>query len=86
MMRVATLATSVVALIASTGLALAYVGPGAGLGAIGAALGLLAAIVMAFGVILFWPIRRLIRRIKRKSAAETADAETADSTDSETER
>lgn len=48
--------------------ALAYVGPGAGLGAVGAALGLLATIVMAFALILFWPVRRLLRRGKRKAA------------------
>ncbi len=63
--------------------ALAYVGPGAGLGAIGAALGLIAAIVMAVGVILFWPIRRLMRRGKKKPALKadaTASAEAPEST------
>lgn len=53
--------------------ALAYVGPGAGLGAIGAALGLIAAVVMALGAIIFWPIRRLMRR-RRKNSALKADA------------
>ncbi len=62
--------------------ALAYVGPGAGLGAIGAALGLVAAVVMAVGAILFWPIRRLIRRRRKKPALKadaTASSEAPDS-------
>ncbi len=62
--------------------ALAYVGPGAGLGAIGAALGLIAAVVMALGAILFWPIRRLMRRRSKKPALQadaTASSEAPDS-------
>ncbi len=62
--------------------ALAYVGPGAGLGAIGAALGLIAAVVMALGAILFWPIRRLMRRRRKKPALQadaTASSEAPDS-------
>lgn len=57
--------------------ALAYIGPGAGLGAIGAALGLLAAIVMAVGVVLFWPIRRLMRRLKSTRPASVPDTDPA---------
>ncbi len=63
--------------------ALAYVGPGAGLGAIGAVLGLIAAVVMALGAILFWPIRRLMRRRRKKPALQadaTASSEAPDST------
>ena len=62
--------------------ALAYVGPGAGLGAIGAALGLVAAVLIAFGAILFWPIRRLMRRGRKKPALKagaTASSEAPDS-------
>ena len=62
--------------------ALAYVGPGAGLGAIGAALGLIAAVVMALGAIIFWPIRRLMRRrrnIPALKADATASSEAPDS-------
>ncbi len=62
--------------------AFAYVGPGAGLGAIGAALGLIAAVVMALGVILFWPIRRLMRRGRKKPVPEAAAADSADAPDS----
>ena len=62
--------------------ALAYVGPGAGLGAIGAALGLIAAVVMALGVILFWPIRRLMRRGKKKPVLEAGAAASEEAPDS----
>ena len=81
-----TLGLSILLTLGLSASALAYVGPGAGLGAIGAALGLIAAVVMALGVILFWPIRRLMRRIKAKPAAETSGAEAADSSESTTGR
>lgn len=42
----------------------AYVGPGAGLSALGALWALIASIFTALGVILFWPIRFLIRKIR----------------------
>jgi len=53
------------------GLALAYVGPGAGISMLGAFWGLVVGIVMALGVILFWPIRMMMR--KRKAAREEAE-------------
>ncbi len=65
--------------------ALAYVGPGAGLGAIGAALGLIAAVVIALGAIVFWPIRRLIRRGREKSALKAGATASAEDPDSATE-
>jgi len=51
-------------------LALAYVGPGAAVSALGALWGLIIGIVVALGVILFWPIRMLIRKMKQKNAPE----------------
>lgn len=47
--------------------ALAYVGPGAGVSLIGAALGLIAAVFSVVGFILVWPIRALLK--KRRAAA-----------------
>jgi uncharacterized membrane-anchored protein len=44
--------------------AMAYVGPGAGLTLIGSLIGVVVAILMAIGVILFWPLRILIRRLR----------------------
>ena len=56
------------------GLASAYVGPGAGISMLGALWGLIIGVVMAVGVILFWPIRMMIRKAKAKKAGaeETA--------------
>ncbi|SHK73631.1 hypothetical protein SAMN02745216_03994 [Desulfatibacillum alkenivorans DSM 16219] len=52
-------------LLASTN-AYAYVGPGLGLGAIGTILGVLASILLALFAVLWYPIKRLVRKIKRK--------------------
>lgn len=45
---------------------LAYVGPGAGLSALGALWALIASIGVALGVILIWPFRFLIRKIRSR--------------------
>jgi hypothetical protein len=50
--------------------AFAYVGPGAGVSLIGAAFGLIAAVVSAIGFVLLWPIRALL---KKRRAARKAD-------------
>lgn len=52
---------------------LAYVGPGAGLSALGALWALIASIGIAVGVVLIWPFRFVIRKIRnRKKDAETS--------------
>lgn len=54
---------------------LAYVGPGAGLSALGALWALIASIGMALGVILIWPFRFLIRKIRgRKKDSDQSQA------------
>jgi nicotinamide riboside transporter PnuC len=50
--------------------ALAYVGPGAGLSLLGSVIGLLAAIFTAIGIVLSWPIRLVVRRIRNARAAK----------------
>ena len=50
----------------------AYVGPTVGIGLIGAAIGLLLTVIMAIGVIVSWPLRRLKRRMKAKNAPQAA--------------
>ena len=65
----------------TAGSAAAYVGPGAGISVLGALWGLIVGIVMALGVILFWPIRMMIRKnkAKKEAAAQPApDTQTAD--------
>lgn len=59
------------------GIAAAYVGPGAGITMLGALWGLIVGVVMAVGVILFWPIRMMLRKAKAKKAGAEAPAESA---------
>ena len=51
--------------------ALAYIGPGAGISVLGSLLGILGTIVVAIGAIVLWPIRKLIKR--RKQAGQSSD-------------
>lgn len=62
--------------------AAAYIGPGAGLSMVGAFWGLLVAVFAAVGFILFWPIRRLMKR----NRARPADASLAEAAPAEAER
>lgn len=56
-----------------SGPAMAYIGPGAGITMLGALWGVVVAVLLAIGAVLFWPIRALLRRAKgsRPAAAET---------------
>jgi len=60
--------------------AMAYIGPGAGAGTIAVVLGVLASIVMAFFGLLWYPVKRLMK--KRKAAKEQNDIETEEPVDS----
>lgn len=55
-------------LLAAPAPAFAYMGPGLGLGAIGTALGVLGAIVLGLVSILWYPLKRMIRRMRGKPA------------------
>lgn len=44
--------------------AAAYIGPGAGLGALGAVIGLLVGVLIAVGVVLLWPIRAALGALR----------------------
>jgi len=46
--------------------ALAYIGPGAGVSFLGSLWAILVGIVLALAAILFWPIRWLLRRARRR--------------------
>ena len=61
------------------GPAMAYIGPGAGITMLGALWGVLVAIVLAIGSVLFWPIRALMRRRKPRQQQPAAmdDTETS---------
>jgi hypothetical protein len=58
-----------------SGFAQAYIGPGAGITFIGALIGLVVAIFSAIGFIIFWPIRRAMKKMKGKNADLDAEAE-----------
>ena len=62
--------TALLLLALITSPAAAYVGPGAGISVLGSLLGILATILVAIGAILFWPIRKLMKRRKAKKEAE----------------
>ncbi len=51
----------------------AYVGPGAGITAIGALWALIATVVITLGGLLLWPVRALMKR-KKGAAAQTEEA------------
>ena len=56
--------------------AFAYVGPGAGISVLGSLLGILATIIVAIGAIIFWPVRKFLKRKKaRAKSPATADAD-----------
>ena len=55
--------------------ALAYIGPGAGISVLGSLLGILGTIIVAIGAILFWPIRKMMKRRKSTAAAESESSE-----------
>jgi membrane protein implicated in regulation of membrane protease activity len=52
----------------------AYVGPGAGLSLLSALWAVLAAIVVAVGFVLMWPLRKMMRKRKANRAAKPATA------------
>ncbi len=51
-------------IMAVPGVAFAYVGPGAGLGALGALVAVVISVLMAIAILLYWPFRVLIRRLR----------------------
>ena len=62
-----TITLVLLALMASP--AAAYIGPGAGISVLGSLLGNLGTIFVAIGAIIFWPLRRFMKR--RKARRET---------------
>ena len=53
-------------LLAFSGSAFAYIGPGAGVSFLGSVWAVLVGIVLAVAAVLIWPIRYVIRRIRRR--------------------
>lgn len=67
----------IAAMVASTPTA-AYVGPGAGITLLGALWAVIAAVVLAIGGLLVWPIRLWLLRRKAASAEKKDGTETAE--------
>ena len=77
MSKITTLILLTLLLLTQISTAMAYVGPGAGISVLGSLLSILATIFVAIGAIIFWPLRKYIKR--RKARRETsAGKETAD--------
>jgi len=67
-------------LLAPASAALAYIGPGAGISVVGSLLSILATFFVAIGAIIFWPLRKFMRR-RRARRELTPGAEPAQSSD-----
>lgn len=68
---------ALVSIALSAGPAAAYIGPGIATGALGAVLGVIGGIFLAIFAVLYYPIKRVLRR--RRSKAATVDGGKADS-------
>jgi hypothetical protein len=73
-MRQLPLALSALALSLAATPALAYIGPGAGITMLGALWGVIVAIALALGAVLFWPIRMMLRRRKKPALTTSPGA------------
>jgi membrane protein implicated in regulation of membrane protease activity len=66
MFKTVTLILLALILLALAGPALAYIGPGAGISVLGSLLSILATIFVAIGAIIFWPLRKFMKRRKAR--------------------
>jgi hypothetical protein len=57
---------SALAALGSASAAHAYIGPGVGLGALGVALGVAGSLLLGLFSILWYPVKRLVRRLRRR--------------------
>lgn len=58
-------AAAALLLLAAPGVAMAYTGPGLGLGAIGVAFGLIGSLLLAIVSLVWYPVKRLMRRMRK---------------------
>lgn len=65
-------------LVAAPQTAQAYLGPGLGMGAIGVALGVVGSIFMGIVAVVWYPFKRLLRRVRGRSAAAPTPEETGE--------
>ena len=60
---------SLLVLLLASASAHAYVGPGLGLGAIGALFGAIATALLAIFGVIWYPIKRMLKKLKKKNSA-----------------
>ena len=78
-------ATSTLGFVLLPGVAEAYVGPGAGLSAIGTLVALVGAVILAIVGFIWYPIKRLLRRGKENTAEPVEVDKTSEARESSTE-
>ena len=64
------LITSIILLLMLTPVQ-AYIGPGAGIPVLGSLIGLLVTVIVVIGAILFWPIRKIMKKRKQKTDSDS---------------
>ena len=69
-----TLLAAVVLLGLHPGMALAYIGPGVASGALAAVIGVIGSIFLALFAVIYYPIKRMLKRRKSPAATETDTA------------
>jgi hypothetical protein len=62
------LSLALLAALAAPVPAFAYTGPGLGLGAIGVALGLVGSILLGLASLIWYPVKRMLRRMRARNA------------------
>ncbi|MDI3338405.1 hypothetical protein QKW60_18495 [Defluviimonas aestuarii] len=70
--------TLAAAILMSPQMAMAYIGPGVGAGAIAAVLGVIGSIFLAIVAVLYYPIKRMLKGRKSKVAKGSGDGEPAE--------
>lgn len=69
------IASFLAALVLAASPAAAYIGPGAGAGTIAVVLGIAASVIMAFFAILWYPMKRIMKKRKAAKAQEAGSAD-----------
>lgn len=74
-MRYASLLLALPGMMLAATPAAAYIGPGAGIGALGAFVGVIAAVFVSLFVIVLWPLRKVLRRMRKPVISGPDDAD-----------
>ena len=64
---------AVIVLLSSTNAAYAYIGPGLGLGSVAVILGIVGSVLLAVVAIVWYPLKRLLKKITNKEKTTKSD-------------